>query len=128
MSNDPDYTSMSLSDLNDVAHHIDQTAHPERYAIVVAEIRRREERSEPREIRSARRVPEAGRVLEYAVRGAFLVGAIGFVGGFFGPLVFVPQSNLGPLFAIVTTPLGFILGAIGGAMYGATTQAPSNST
>lgn len=46
------------------------------------------------------------------------VGAIGFVGGFFGPIVFAPEANQGPLLGIfITGPLGFVLGAVGGWVY-----------
>lgn len=42
-------------------------------------------------------------------------GTIGFAGGFFGPMIFSPGSNQGPLLGIlVTGPLGFLIGpAIG---------------
>ncbi len=44
---------------------------------------------------------------------ALLVGAIGFAGGFFGPLLFQKDSPQGPLFGIFATgPYGAILGAI----------------
>ena len=50
--------------------------------------------------------------------GALVFGAIGFVGGFFGPIVFAPGANQGPLLGIfITGPLGFLLGAVGGAIY-----------
>lgn len=50
--------------------------------------------------------------------GALAVGAIGFVGGFFGPIVFAPEANQGPLLGIfITGPLGFLLGAVGGGIY-----------
>ncbi len=52
------------------------------------------------------------------VLGAFVAGAIGFSAGFFGPLLFMPsgRANAGPLLGIITGPLGFILGAVGGAV------------
>jgi len=50
--------------------------------------------------------------------GGIIVGAIGFVAGFFGPLIIAPDSNQGPLLGIfITGPLGFLLGLIGGAVY-----------
>ncbi|MEQ1726915.1 MAG: hypothetical protein ABL982_00930 [Vicinamibacterales bacterium] len=50
--------------------------------------------------------------------GAFATGGIGFVGGFFGPMLFVPDANQGPLLGLfITGPLGFVLGALGGAVY-----------
>ena len=50
--------------------------------------------------------------------GAVLFGSIGFVGGFFGPMLLTPQANLGPLLGIfITGPLGLVLGAIGGLIY-----------
>lgn len=52
------------------------------------------------------------------LKGAFIIGAIGFVAGFFGPMIFAPDSNQGPLLGLfITGPLGFVLGAIGGATY-----------
>jgi hypothetical protein len=50
--------------------------------------------------------------------GAGMVGGIGFVLGFFGPIIFMPGANQGPLLGIfITGPLGFILGGIGGGVY-----------
>jgi hypothetical protein len=47
-----------------------------------------------------------------------IVGGIGFCAGFFGPLVFAPEANQGPLLGIfITGPLGALLGAIGGVVY-----------
>ena len=55
----------------------------------------------------------------YVFVGAFITGAVGFCAGFFGPMIFSPQSNQGPMLGIfITGPLGFILGAIGGFIYG----------
>ncbi len=46
---------------------------------------------------------------------ALVVGAVGFVGGFFGPMIFAPGANQGPLLGIlITGPLGLLIGAIGG--------------
>lgn len=50
--------------------------------------------------------------------GAIVVGAIGFCGGFFGPMIFAPEANQGPLLGLFFTgPLGFLLGGIGGLVY-----------
>ena len=51
--------------------------------------------------------------------GALVAGAIGFSAGFFGPLLFMPsgRANAGPLLGIITGPVGFILGAVGGAVH-----------
>ncbi len=50
--------------------------------------------------------------------GALLVGGIGFLSGFFGPMIFAPQSNQGPMLGIfITGPLGVILGGIGGGLW-----------
>jgi hypothetical protein len=46
------------------------------------------------------------------------VGALGFCGGFFGPIIFTPGANQGPLLGIfITGPLGFIGGGIAGLIY-----------
>ena len=50
--------------------------------------------------------------------GALLVGGIGFAGGFFGPMIFTPEANQGPLLGIfITGPIGFLVGGIGGLLY-----------
>lgn len=50
--------------------------------------------------------------------GAIACGVVGFLGGFFGPLIFSPESNQGPMLGIfITGPLGVLLGAIAGAIY-----------
>jgi len=50
--------------------------------------------------------------------GAAVIGGIGFSAGFFGPILFTPGANQGPLLGIfITGPLGFILGGVGGAIY-----------
>ena len=55
----------------------------------------------------------------WAAVGAASLGGIGFACGFFGPIIFAPQSNQGPLFGIfITGPLGVIIGAIAGGLYG----------
>jgi hypothetical protein len=55
----------------------------------------------------------------YAFIGALIVGGIGFVAGFFGPIIFSPQVNDGPLLGIfITGPIGFMAGAIIGAIVG----------
>ena len=50
--------------------------------------------------------------------GAVVTGAIAFCAGFFGPLIFAPGANQGPLLGLfITGPLGFIAGGIGGGIY-----------
>jgi hypothetical protein len=50
--------------------------------------------------------------------GAFIVGGISFCAGFFGPLIFAPEANQGPLLGIlITGQLGFLAGAVGGLVY-----------
>ena len=52
------------------------------------------------------------------VLGAVILGGVGFAGGFFGPIIFMPEANQGPLLGIfITGPLGFIVGAAGGAVH-----------
>lgn len=43
----------------------------------------------------------------------WILGIIGFAAGFFGPIIFVPEANQGPLVGIfLSGPAGFALGAI----------------
>ena len=50
-------------------------------------------------------------------QAGWIVGGIGLLLGFVGPLVVSPKANLGPLLGILLTgPLGFVVGAIGAAV------------
>lgn len=50
--------------------------------------------------------------------GGLILGGIGFIAGFIGPLIFSPGASQGPLLGIfITGPLGFLLGGIGGFAY-----------
>lgn len=50
-------------------------------------------------------------------RAGWWVGAAGLAVGFVGPLLVTPESGLGPLLGIlITGPVGFVLGALGGAV------------
>ncbi len=58
-------------------------------------------------------------VLALTFSGALVVGTVGFLGGFFGPMIFAPGANQGPLLGLfITGPLGFLLGGAGGLVYG----------
>ncbi len=57
-------------------------------------------------------------LLESVAAGALIVGVIGFLIGFVGPIIVTPSANQGPLLGIfITGPLGVVLGAIGGGLY-----------
>jgi hypothetical protein len=56
--------------------------------------------------------------LGWGFGGAVLLGVIGFVAGYFGPLMF-SDASAGPLNAIVTTPVGVVIGFVLGAFHGA---------
>ncbi len=65
------------------------------------------------------RGPTARSLGSYAVAGALVVGGLGFIAGFFGPMLFTPEANQGPLLGLfVTGPAGVVLGAIGGLLVG----------
>jgi hypothetical protein len=54
----------------------------------------------------------------HVLMGGMILGSIGFVLGFFGPLIFTPDSNQGPLIGILYTgPVGFLLGLFGGGLF-----------
>jgi hypothetical protein len=55
--------------------------------------------------------------IEASWRLGWLVGAAGLLIGFVGPLVVMPRASLGPLLGIlITGPVGFVLGALAGAV------------
>ena len=50
--------------------------------------------------------------------GALLIGGIGTIGGFFGPMIFTPGSSQGPLLGIfIAGPASFVVGGIIGCIY-----------
>ena len=54
-------------------------------------------------------------LLREAFRPALLLGGIGFIAGFVGPMIFMPGANQGPMLGIfITGPAGFALGLIYG--------------
>ena len=57
-------------------------------------------------------------LLKYVIMGGIIIGSIGFIIGFFGPIIFSPSSNQGPLLGIfITGPIGFLIGLVGGGIY-----------
>lgn len=57
-------------------------------------------------------------LMQYVIVGGILIGSIGFTSGFFGPMIFSPSSNQGPLLGIfITGPIGFLIGLLGGGIY-----------
>ena len=59
--------------------------------------------------------------LLYGLGGTVIVGTLGFIVGFFGPMIFSPSANQGPLLGIFFTgPLGVVIGLVGGLIYAAT--------
>lgn len=59
-----------------------------------------------------------GDLISSVFYGAIVLGGIGFSAGFFGPMIFDPGANQGPLLGIfITGPLGFLLGGAGGFIY-----------
>ena len=59
-------------------------------------------------------------ILRYTRKWAVVLGLVGFVCGFVGPMVFSPDANQGPMLGIfITGPVGALLGAILGVIVGA---------
>lgn len=53
------------------------------------------------------------------LKGGFLIGSISFILGFAGPMIFMPESNQGPLLGLFFTgPIGFVLGLVSGGIFG----------
>jgi hypothetical protein len=63
-------------------------------------------------------VPERSQgVMRGGCLGAVVLGGIGFLLGFVGPMILTPDANQGPMLGIfITGPAGAVLGAIGGAI------------
>ena len=60
----------------------------------------------------------SGGFVKSTMMGALVTGAVAFSAGFFGPMIFVPGANQGPLLGIfITGPLGLMLGGAGGAIH-----------
>ncbi len=52
------------------------------------------------------------------LKGSGLLGLIGFIGGYVGPMILSPESNQGPLLGIfITGPIGVVIGAVAGAAW-----------
>jgi len=63
-------------------------------------------------------IPESRERLRLTLLGGVLLGGLGFALGFFGPLIFWPGANQGPLLGIfITGPIGFMLGILVGWLY-----------
>jgi hypothetical protein len=61
----------------------------------------------------------AGSVGGSMARGALVCGGLGFAAGFFGPMLFAPDANQGPLLGLlITGPAGIAGGAVAGLLYG----------
>jgi hypothetical protein len=59
-------------------------------------------------------------ILRYTRKWAVVLGLVGFVCGFVGPMVFSPDANQGPMLGIfITGPGGALLGALLGVIVGA---------
>lgn len=58
-------------------------------------------------------------LLGWTLAGSLLLGVIGFVAGYFGPMMFAPEAPQGPLLGVfVTGPMSFGLGGIIGLLIG----------
>ena len=68
---------------------------------------------------SSGNIPAARIRIGIVLLGSLIVGAVGFLAGFVGPIIFAPGSNQGPLLGIfITGPLGLFLGAVIGWIIG----------
>src|SRR5262245_25055657 len=73
-----------------------------------------------------RRLEAAAGLVKSILIGALVVGAIGFCVGFFGPLIWAPDANQGPLLGIfITGPLGALAGGLWWSMRRKRTTRPT---
>jgi membrane associated rhomboid family serine protease len=62
------------------------------------------------------RIADPG-IFTTAAHWAAVAGAVGFCGGFFGPMIVTPGANQGPMLGLfITGPLGFVGGGLAGAI------------
>ena len=57
-------------------------------------------------------VPEVRARIGLGCRGGLIGAAVGFGVGFVGPLVVIPQSNVGPVLSVFFAAAGFVLGTL----------------
>jgi len=66
-----------------------------------------------------------GGFVSTVAKASILTGTVAFSAGFFGPILLMPTANQGPLLGLlITGPLGFVTGAVGGALYWAMRRRP----
>jgi hypothetical protein len=57
-------------------------------------------------------------LVSHILMGGLIIGGISFCTGFFGPIIFDPGANQGPLLGIfITGPVGFVVGLIAGGIF-----------
>lgn len=122
----PDYSKCSLRELRDIAERINRAQYPDRYALVLREIERRETagaeaKTEARapKVASPKRVPDAWVYVTVAL--AFLIGAlvgavICGVAASIHEVGDVPSAvpNIGQ---VIASAIGFFVGGIAGAQW-----------
>lgn len=53
----------------------------------------------------------------YVFLGGILTGTLLFLAGFFGPMIFTPANNQGPILGFILGPIGFVMGLLLGGLY-----------
>ncbi|MFO0917614.1 MAG: hypothetical protein U0872_04780 [Planctomycetaceae bacterium] len=75
-----------------------------------------------------RQITNGRTIMSHALIGGIILGGIGLGAGYFGPILFAPGANEGPLLGVIVTgPLGIVIGVVLGVVVGLSRSQPISS-